>query len=52
MTIDDIRNGIDRFDDELLRIFNQRAALASKLRDQENPAPVYDPDREKIFSSA
>jgi chorismate mutase len=49
MTIDEIRNGIDRFDDELLRIFNQRAALALKIGEikKRSGLPVYDPDREK-----
>jgi len=49
MTIDEIRNGIDRFDDELLRIFNQRAALALKIGEikKSSGLPVYDPDREK-----
>jgi len=49
MTIDEIRNGIDRFDDELLRIFNQRAALALKIGEikKKSGLPVYDPDREK-----
>jgi chorismate mutase len=49
MTIDEIRNGIDSFDDELLRIFNQRAALALKIGEikKSSGLPVYDPDREK-----
>jgi chorismate mutase len=49
MTIDEIRNGIDRFDDELLRIFNQRAALALKIGEikKSTGLPVYDPEREK-----
>lgn len=49
MTIDEIRNGIDRFDDELLRIFNQRAALALRIGEikKKSGLPVYDPDREK-----
>jgi chorismate mutase len=49
MTIEEIRNGIDRFDDELLRIFNQRAALALKIGEikKKSGLPVYDPDREK-----
>ena len=49
MTIDEIRTGIDRFDDELLRIFNQRAALALKIGEIKKCSglPVYDPEREK-----
>ena len=31
MDIDDIRREIDRLDGELLRIFNERAALALKI---------------------
>lgn len=53
MTIDDIRREIDRLDDELLRIFNQRAALALQIGylKKELGLPVYDPQREKrIFA--
>ncbi|MDD3801108.1 chorismate mutase [Desulfuromonas thiophila] len=53
MTIDDIRREIDRLDDELLRIFNQRAALALQIGHlkKELGLPVYDPQREKrIFA--
>ncbi len=49
MTIDEIRSEIDRLDDELLKIFNQRAALALKIGEIKKKAglAVYDPDREK-----
>jgi len=50
--INEIRREIDRLDDELLRIFNQRAALALKIGEikKECELPVYDPSREqKIF---
>lgn len=49
MTIDEIRNEIDSFDDDLLRIFNQRAALALKIGEikKSSGLPVYDPEREK-----
>jgi chorismate mutase len=53
LTIDDIRREIDRLDDELLRIFNQRAALALQIGHlkKELGLPVYDPQREKrIFA--
>ncbi len=54
MTIDDYRQQINRLDDELLRIFNERAALALKIGEIKKlqGIPVYDPDREKrIFES-
>ena len=53
MTIDDIRENIDRLDSELLRIFNERASLALKIGHLKKglDLPVYDPAREKrIFT--
>lgn len=54
MTIDEIRQEIDRLDRELLSIFNRRAGLAlqiGELKKQLN-LPIYDPSREKrIFES-
>jgi len=53
MTIDQIRDNIDRLDSELLRIFNERASLALKIGEIKKglDLPVYDPAREKrIFS--
>jgi len=49
MTIDHIRNEIDRLDGELLRIFNQRASLALEIGKIKKVVglPVYDPAREK-----
>jgi chorismate mutase len=49
LTIDDIRQAIDRLDNELLRIFNERAALALEIGEikKERGLPVYDPTREK-----
>ena len=49
MNIDDLRTEIDRLDDELLRIFNERAQMALKigLIKKEISLPVYDPAREK-----
>jgi len=49
LTIDDIRQEIDRLDDELLQIFNQRAGLALKIGElkKELDLPIYDPSREK-----
>jgi chorismate mutase len=53
MTIDDIRENIDRLDSELLRIFNERASLALHIGHLKKglDLPVYDPAREKrIFT--
>jgi chorismate mutase len=53
MTIDEIRDNIDRLDSELLRIFNERASLALKIGEIKKGLglPVYDPAREKrIFN--
>ena len=49
MDIDTIRREIDRLDDELLRIFNDRAALALAIGEikKDLGLPVYDPQREK-----
>jgi len=49
VTIDDIRIEIDRLDRELLKIFNDRAALALRIGEikKELGMPVYDPAREK-----
>lgn len=49
MDIDAIRREIDRLDDELLQIFNARAALALQIGEikKERGLPVYDPGREK-----
>jgi chorismate mutase len=53
MSIDEIRERIDRLDSELLRIFNERASLALKIGEIKKglELPVYDPAREKrIFN--
>lgn len=49
MEIDRIRVEIDRLDDELLRIFNERAGLALAIGEikKDLGLPVYDPEREK-----
>ena len=54
MTIDDYRKEINRLDGELLRIFNERAALALKIGEikKEMNIPVYDPAREKRIFDA
>lgn len=50
-TIDDMRREIDRLDDQLLEIFNRRAALALKIGElkKRSQLPVYDPAREKAI---
>jgi chorismate mutase len=53
MSIDEIRDRIDRLDGELLRIFNERASLALEIGEIKKglDLPVYDPAREKrIFA--
>jgi len=47
--IEDLRREIDRLDQELLRIFNERAELALRIGEikKERNLPVYDPAREK-----
>lgn len=49
MTIDELRQEIDRLDSQLLRIFNERAALALRIGEVKKglSLPVYDPAREK-----
>lgn len=49
MDISDIRKMIDAMDDELLRIFNQRAQLALEIGHHKKRLglAVYDPEREK-----
>jgi chorismate mutase len=44
-----MRKEIDGLDNELLRIFNERAALALQIGEvkKQKGLPVYDPDREK-----
>ncbi|HAD04139.1 MAG: chorismate mutase [Desulfuromonadales bacterium GWC2_61_20] len=53
MDIDQLRQEIDRLDQELLGIFNARAAIALKIGEikQTRGLAVYDPEREKrIFA--
>ena len=54
MDISDLRVEIDRLDRELLRIFNDLAALALKIGEvkKELDLPVYDPSREKRIFDA
>lgn len=53
MSIDDLRQDIDRLDSALLAIFNARASLALRIGEIKKTMalPVYDPAREKrIFA--
>ena len=54
MDISDLRIEINRLDQELLRIFNERASLALKIGEikKELDLPVYDPNREKLIFEA
>jgi chorismate mutase len=49
MDIETDRNQIDKIDEELLRLVNERAKLALSILKfkKENQLPVFDPDREK-----
>lgn len=49
MDIAQIRERIDALDNDLLRIFNERASLALKIGEfkKDLGIPVYDPEREK-----
>lgn len=49
MDINELRKEIDRLDNELLRIFNERAGLALQIGEIKKGLglPVYDPAREK-----
>ncbi len=51
MTIDEIRIAINRLDSELLRLFNERAALALEIGHikKDLDLPIYDPRREKMI---
>ncbi len=51
MDIDSVRKRINQLDNELLRIFNERAALALEIGEikKEKNLPVYDPNREKLI---
>jgi chorismate mutase len=51
LDIDSIRKRINQLDNELLRIFNERAALALKIGEvkKELNLPIYDPSREKLI---
>jgi chorismate mutase len=49
--IDAFRTKINQLDDELLRIFNERAALALEIGavKKQLDLPIYDPKREKLI---
>jgi chorismate mutase len=51
MDMDSIRIRINQLDDELLRIFNERAGLALEIGEvkKQKGLPIYDPKREKLI---
>ncbi|MEA3363057.1 MAG: chorismate mutase [Thermodesulfobacteriota bacterium] len=51
MDIDTIRKKINQLDNDLLRIFNERAALALEIGKVKKSLdlPIYDPKREKLI---
>lgn len=51
MTIDEVRIKINQLDEQLLKIFNDRAALALEIGEikKELDLPIYDPKREKLI---
>ena len=51
MDIDTIRKRINLLDSDLLRIFNERAALALEIGQvkKQLDLPIYDPKREKLI---
>lgn len=51
MDIDTIRKKINQLDNELLRIFNERAAMALEIGQikKKLDLPIYDPKREKLI---
>ena len=51
LDIDTIRKNINQLDDDLLRMFNQRAALALEIGEvkKQHGLPIYDPKREKLI---
>lgn len=54
MDISDLRIEINQLDQELLRIFNERANIALKIGEikKQLDLPVYDPNREKLIFEA
>lgn len=51
MTIEEIRVAINQIDDQLLKLFNERAALALEIGQikKKQALPIYDPRREKLI---
>jgi len=49
MNLNDLRRQIDRIDDELIRLFQQRMDIAAKVAryKQQHNIPIYDPERER-----
>lgn len=51
MDFDEIRDRINQLDEQLLQIFNERAALALQIGEikKQRDLPIYDPKREKLI---
>ncbi len=51
MSIDEIRIAINRIDNDLLRLFNERASLALEIGHIKKnfDLPIYDPRRERLI---
>jgi chorismate mutase/prephenate dehydratase len=49
MTLDELRQGIDKIDDTLLKLYNERMELVHQVGELKNTtgAPIYRPEREK-----
>lgn len=48
MTLDELRQEIDKIDSEMIRLFSARMDISAKIAEykKENSLPVYDPMRE------
>lgn len=51
MTLDELRNNIDKIDDTLLELYNERMELVHKVGELKNTtgAPIYRPEREQAI---
>lgn len=49
LTLDDLRDSIDRVDEVIVRLLNERARIVCEIgqRKKEQNVPIYQPDREK-----
>ncbi len=49
LTLDDLRDNIDRVDEVIVRLLNERARIVCEIgvKKKEQNVPIYQPDREK-----